>query len=142
MTPKATRPVDLDTGFWLWMAALPLMVVGYVIDMLTAERGLPAPVLVLNVVFLVVLVAVVVTFLILMRQGYRWTRTCLTGGAIAAVAFTVSSLFTIERPTGAAVGFAVSAIFGSVLIAGGVFLLHRRDVNDFFTGDPPVGSSG
>lgn len=132
-----TRPVDLDTGFWLWVAALPLMVVGYVIDMLTAERDVPIPLLVLNVVFLVVLVAVVVTFLILMRQGYRWTRTCLTGGAIAAVVFTVSSLFTIERPPGAAVGFAFSAIVGSVLLAGGVFLLHRRDVNDYFTGGPP-----
>lgn len=131
------RPIDVDTGFWLWAAALPLMVTGYLIDMLNPDNGLPAPVLAIAVVFLVVLVAVVVTFLILMRQGYRWTRTCLTAGAIAAVAFTVPSLFTVERPTGAALGFAASAIFGSVLIAGGVFLLHRGEVNAFFAGDPP-----
>lgn len=133
-----TRPPDIDTGFWLWVAALPLMVIGYVIDMLTSERPLSVPVLLVNAVFLVALVAVVVTFLILMRQGYRWARTTLTGGAIAAVAFTVSSLFTVERSAAvAAVGFAVAAIFGSVLIAGGVFLLHRRDANVYFIGDPP-----
>lgn len=134
---KPTRPVDLDTGFWLWLAAVPFMVAGYVIDTMTAERRLPPLLLAINGVFLVVLVAVTVTFLFLMRQGYRWTRTCLTGGAIAAVAFTLSSLSSAERPTGAAVGFAVSAIFGSVLIVGGVYLLHRREVNAYFTADPP-----
>ncbi len=138
MGPQTTRPVDVDTGFWLWIAALPLMVVGYVIDMVTAEQRLTVPVVLVNVVFLVILVAVTATFLILMRQGYRWARTCLTGGAIAAVAFTVSSLMTVERPAGAAVGFAVSGIVGSVLIVGGVYLLHRRDVNAFFANEPPT----
>ncbi len=135
--PSPARPPDVDTGFWLWVAALPLMVVGYVIDILTSEQRLTGVLLAINGLFLVVLVTVSVTFLILMRQGYRWARTCLTGGAIAAVAFTVSSLLTVERPDGAAVGLAVSSIFGSVLIVGGVFLLHRRDVNAFFTGNSP-----
>ena len=136
--PPPARPPDVDTGFWLWVAALPLMVIGYVIDMVTAEQRLTVPVLVINVIFLVVLVALIVTFLILMRQGYRWARTCLTGGAIAAVAFSLSSLFTVERSAaGVALGFAASAIFGSVLIVGGVYLLHRRVVNEFFAGDPP-----
>ena len=27
------RPDDVDTGFWLWLAALPLMVIGYVVDL-------------------------------------------------------------------------------------------------------------
>lgn len=135
--PSPARPPDVDTGFWLWVAALPLMVAGYVIDMLTAEQRIAGVLLAINGLFLVVLITVTVTFLILMRQGYRWARTCLTGGAIAAVAFSISSLFTVERPDGAAVGLAVSSIFGSVLIVGGVYLLHRRDVNAFFTGNPP-----
>ncbi|MCH9668690.1 MAG: hypothetical protein K0U80_12650 [Actinomycetia bacterium] len=138
MEPQTPRPLDVDTGFWLWMVALPLMVVGYVIDMVTAEQRLTIPVVFINVVFLVIMVAVTVTFLILMRQGYRWARTCLTAGGIAAVAFAVSSLMTVERPAGAAVGFAVSGIVGSVLIVGGVYLLHRRDVNAFFATDPPA----
>lgn len=138
MEPQTSRPLDVDTGFWLWLAALPLMVVCYVIDMVTAEQQLTLPVVLINVVFLVILVAITVTFLFLMRQGYRWARTCLTGGGIAAVAFTVSSLMTVERPAAAAVGFAVSGIIGSVLVAGGVYLLHRRDVNAFFATEPPA----
>ncbi len=135
--PSPARPPDVDTGFWLWVAALPLMVAGYIIDMLTAEQRITGLLLAINGVFLVVLVSVTVTFLILMRQGYRWARTCLTGGAIAAVVFTVSSLFAVDRPDGAAFGLAVSAIFGSVLTVGGLYLLHRRDVNAFFADAPP-----
>jgi len=118
------------------VVSLPLMVVGYVIDVLTAQERASALVLAINGLFLVVVAAVVVAFLILMRYGYRWARALLTGGAIAAVAFSVSSLFTVERPDGLAVGYAASAIFGSVLIVGGVFLLHRRDANAFFAGEP------
>src|SRR6201991_2230691 len=95
------RPVDVDTGFWLWVAALPLMVVGYVVDLVaTADRNLPAPVVAMSVVFVVILAAVVLTFQILMRHGYRWTRTLLTGGGVASVVYVVSSLFTVDRPTG------------------------------------------
>ena len=36
-------------------------------------------------------------------------------------------------PAAAAVIYAVTAIVGSVLIAGGVFLLHRKDAHAFFT---------
>ncbi|MGB0969944.1 MAG: hypothetical protein ACPGVG_03125 [Mycobacterium sp.] len=135
--PSPARPPDVDTGFWLWVAALPLMVAGYVIDILTSEQRLTGVLLAINGLFLVVLVTVTVTFLILMRQGYRWARTCLVGGAIAAVAFSVSGLFTVERSDGAAVGLAVSAIFGSVLIVGGLYLLHRREANAFFIGNSP-----
>ncbi len=74
-----------------------------------------------------------VTFLILMRQGYRWARTLLTGGGVASVVYVATSLFTVERPATAAVIYAVTAIVGSVLIAGGVFLLHRKDAHAFFT---------
>jgi hypothetical protein len=126
--------VDVDTGFWLWVAALPLMVIGYIVDLVgTADRGLPIAVLAISVVFVVVLATVVLTFQILMRNGYRWARTLLTGGGVAAVVYVVSSLFTIERPAAAAVIYAISAILGSVLIAGGAFLLHRKDAHAFFT---------
>jgi hypothetical protein len=132
-TTEAGRPVDVDTGFWLWVTALPLMVIGYIVDLVvTSATHPPMIVIAISAVFLVVMTAVVVTFLILMRSGYRWARTLLTGGGVASVVYTGSSLFTVDRPTAAAVAYAVTAIVGSVLIAGGVFLLHRKDAHDFF----------
>jgi hypothetical protein len=131
---QQARPLDVDTGFWLWVAALPLMVIAYIVDLVsTADRKLPAPVVVMSVMFVVILASVVLTFQILMRHGYRWARTLLTGGGVAAVVYVATSLFTVERTTAAAVTYAVSAILGSVLIAGGVYLLHRKDAHAFFT---------
>jgi hypothetical protein len=131
---ESGRPVDVDTGFWLWVTALPLMVAGYIVDLVVTEaHHQPMVVYAISAVFVVVLSAIVVTFLILMRHGYRWARTVLTGGGIASVVYTTSSLFTVDRSPGAAVVYAVTAIVGSVLIAGGVFLLHRKDAHDFFT---------
>ncbi len=127
------RPADVDTGFWLWLVAVPMMVIGYLVDMVHSQR--PHPPLVVFVfsgMFVFVIAAVVVTFLFLMRQGYRWARTVLTGGGVASVVYAGSSLFSAERPTAAAVLYAVSAIVGSVLIVGGVFLLHRKDAHAFF----------
>jgi hypothetical protein len=131
---SSTRPLDVDTGFWLWVAALALMVIGYVVDLVgTGDRQMPTVVLAISAVFVIVLAAIVLTFLILMRHGYRWARTLLTGGAGASVVYAVTSLFTVDRPTAAAITFAATAIFGSVLIAGGVVLLHRKDAHGFFT---------
>ncbi|HKP43437.1 hypothetical protein [Mycobacterium sp.] len=128
------RPVDVDTGFWLWLAALPMLVIGYVVDLLaTPAQPPPAIVYAISAVFVVVVSAVVVTFLILMRHGYRWARTVLTGGGIASVVYTATSLFTVDRPAPAAIIYAITAIVGSVLIAGGVYLLHRIDAHAFFT---------
>ena len=45
--------------------------------------------LAISIVFVALLAAVVVTFLILMRHGYRWARTSLTAGAIATVVYSV-----------------------------------------------------
>jgi hypothetical protein len=138
VTPEPTtepgRPVDVDTGFWLWVAALPLMVIGYVVDLVVNGANRP-PMIVyaISVVFVIVVSAVVVTFLILMRHGYRWARTLLTGGGIASVVYTGTSLFTLDRSPGAAIIYAVTAIVGSVLTVGGVFLLHRKDAHAFFT---------
>ena len=131
---SSTRPLDVDTGFWLWVAALALMVIGYVVDLVgTGDRQMPTVVLAISVVFVIVLAAIVLTFLILMRHGYRWARTLLTGGAGASVVYAVTSLFTVDRPTAAAITFAATAIVGSVLIAGGFVLLHRKDAHGFFT---------
>ncbi len=127
------RPADVDTGFWLWLIAVPLMVIGYLVDTVrTSHPHPPAVVLVISCLFAVVIAGVVVTFLFLMRQGYRWARTVLTGGGVASMVYAGTSLFAIDRPTVPAVIYAVSVIVGSVLIAGGVFLLHRRDAHAFF----------
>jgi hypothetical protein len=127
------RPTDVDTGFWLWLVAVPMMVTGYVVDLVSKERPTP-PIVVYAIsgTFVFVLAAIVVTFLFLMRLGYRWARTLLTGGGVASVVYAGSSLFSVDRPPTPAVLYAVCAIIGSVLIFGGVFLLHRRDAHAFF----------
>lgn len=128
------RPEDIDTGFWLWMAALPLMAIGYVIDLATARMpDAGAYVYAVSALFLVVAIAVVATFAVLMRLGYRWARTLLTAAGLTAVIYSGSSLFTADRSEFAAVGFAVCTIIGSVLILGGVVLLHRKDAHEYLT---------
>jgi hypothetical protein len=127
------RPTDVDTGFWLWLVAVPLMVAGYLLDMVNTQQPRPPVViLVFSGMFVFVIAAVVVTFLFLMRQGYRWARTLLTGGGVASMVYAGTSLFSTDRPTTAALLYAISVIFGCVLIAGGVFLLHRKDAHAFF----------
>ncbi|AEV71725.1 hypothetical protein MycrhN_1100 [Mycolicibacterium rhodesiae NBB3] len=137
MTPPVEppgRPVDVDTGFWLWVASLPLLTTGQIVDVIaTANKDMPTAVLAISVVFVVILAAVVLTFQVLMRHGYRWARTVLTGGGVATVVYVATNLFTVDRAIPGAVTYAVCGIFGSVLIAGGVFLLHRKDAHAFFT---------
>ena len=129
-----TRPVDVDTGFWLWLVALPLMVVGYIADMVGSSPGRGSTVLYVAAgLFTAVLCAIVVTFLILMRAGYRWARTVLTGGGIATVVYIGTRLFTVNWPPMFAMICGVAGIVGSVLIAGGMFLLHRSDAHAYFT---------
>lgn len=135
-TPESppVRPPDVDTGFWLWLVALPLMVTGYLVDLFTAHDGQGGLFLAINCVFVGALAAIVATFLYLLRQGYRWARTCLTGGSIAAVVYSVSNLFGVERLSAVtAMAYAVPVIVGSVLIVGGTYLLHRKEAHEFFT---------
>ena len=132
--PPTSRPVDVDTGFWLWLAALPLMVIGYVADVVGSSNGRGSALLyAASGLFTAVVCAIVVTFLILMRAGYRWARTTLTGGGIATVVYIASRLFTVTWPPTFAVVCGVAGITGSVLIAGGMFLLHRSDAHAYFT---------
>ncbi|MGA5461764.1 hypothetical protein [Mycobacterium sp. NPDC050041] len=133
VTETTERPPDVDTGFWLWIVALPLMVVGYVVDVVVTPVGPAALRYAAAGLVAVVLSAVVVTFLILMRSGYRWARTLLTGGGMASVVYAAANLFTTERETPAALLYAAATIVGSVLIGGGVFLLHRKDAHGWFT---------
>lgn len=132
--PAVTRPPDVDTGFWLWLAALPLMTTGYVVSLLAAPEIADLPVT-LPIVGLtaLVLVVVVATFLMLMRSGYRWARTLLTGGGIGSVVYAVNGLSHADARPAVAVTLAVTGIVGSVLIAAGTFLLHRADAQQYFT---------
>ncbi|MGB3333570.1 MAG: hypothetical protein WBA79_12245 [Mycobacterium sp.] len=127
------RPADVDTAFWLWLAALPLMTCGYVVNLLTAPE-IPATAVTYPITALtaIVVIVVVATFLMLMRSGYRWARTVLTGGGIASVVNAVSALWHADaRPTVALV-VAVTGIVGSVLIAAGTVLLHRSEAQAYF----------
>jgi hypothetical protein len=126
------RPEDIDTAFWLWVVALPLMIAGYVCDAVTAPAASPFMVGI-TVFIAVVLGTVVLTFLVLMRAGYRWARTALTGGALTSILYTTSGLLTVQRPTVAAVVYAGTGIVGAVLLAGGIVLVHRKDGHGYFT---------
>jgi hypothetical protein len=129
-----TRPVDVDTGFWLWVVAVPLMMVGYVADMVGAPRNHGSALLyVVSGLFTTVLCAIVVAFLILMRAGYRWARTALASGGLATVVYVGTRLFSVDWPPAVAVICGVTGIVGSVLIAGGMFLLYREDSHAYFT---------
>jgi Mn2+/Fe2+ NRAMP family transporter len=115
------------------VVALPLMVIGSVVNEV-AGAGKTSPMLLgVTVLFVVILSALVTTFLMLMRSGYRWARSLLTGGGVASIIFTVTNLFTPDRPTLVAVIFAITGIVGSVLIGGGIVLVHRKDAQGFFT---------
>ncbi len=110
------------------------MVIGYVADMVGSSAGHGSAVIyVASGLFTAVLCAIVVTFLILMRAGYRWARTVLTGGGVATVVYIGTRLFTVSWPPMFAVICGVAGIVGSVLIAGGMFLLHRSDAHAYFT---------
>jgi hypothetical protein len=110
------------------------MVIGYVADMVGSSGGRGSTVLYVGSgLFTAVLCAIVVTFLILMRAGYRWARTVLTGGGIATVVYIGTRLFTVSWPPMYAVICGVAGIVGSVMIAGGMFLLHRSDAHEYFT---------
>ena len=127
-------PEDVVTGFWLWVAALPLMVTGYGVDLVTGPAKAQSWIVyAVSGVFVFIVAAVVVTFLILMRHGYRWALTLLTGAGATTVVFTAVGLFATDRPEAAALVYAATGIVGSVLIAGGAYLLHRKDAHAFFT---------
>lgn len=127
------RPPDVDTGFWLWAVALPLMVTGYVVHAVTAPDGTAALRYASAALVSVVVSALVVTFLVLMRSGYRWARTVLTGGGAASLVYAASNLFTVDRGPAASFAYAATTIIGSVLIVGGGYLLHRKDAQLWFT---------
>ncbi len=130
---QPTRPADVDTGFWLWIAALPLMMTGQLVDAYTAARAANSMlVFAVTAVLTGVIGGLVLTFLLLMRSGYRWTRTLLTAGGVATIIYTMLSLGGTPRPPVAAVAFALTGIVGAVLIGGGIFLLHRPDSTRFF----------
>jgi hypothetical protein len=57
----------------------------------------------------------------------------LTGGAIATVVYVGIRLFTVTWPPMYAVLCGITGITGSVLIAGGMFLLHRLDSQEYLT---------
>lgn len=126
-------PQDVVTGFWLWTAALPLSVVGYVINLLTTpEREVSGYAYAVSGLMLFIIAVLVATFLVLLRQGYRWARSILTGGAAATILYLTTNLFANFHGAAAALGYAVCGIGGAVLIGGGVYLLHRPDANAYF----------
>lgn len=128
-----SRPADVDTGFWLWLSALVLLLVGQLADAFTAPTPIDRSLIVVVTAFLALTVGTVVaSLLFVLRSGYRWARTVLTGGGVATIVYTLTNLLGVPREPLSAVIFAVTGIFGAVLIGGGVYLLHRPDSNGFF----------
>ena len=128
-----TRPADVDTGFWLWLAALPLLMIGQISESFIAPVQGDRKTVVIATAFLTVgLGVIVLTFLLLMRAGHRWTRTLLTVGGVVTIVYTAVTVLGVVRDPVPAVIYAVTGIIGSVLIGGGIYLLHRPDSHTFF----------
>lgn len=132
-TGAPSRPADVDTGFWLWLAAVPLMVIGQLADAyVAAETAGNANVFVMTAFIATIIGGVVVGLMALLRSGYRWARTLLTTGGLITIFLTTANLLSTSRPLVPAMVYAVTGIFGSVFIAGGIYLLHRADSQRFF----------
>jgi hypothetical protein len=132
VTAPTGLPEDVATGFWMWVIALPLLMTGYVVGVVTTPGPTPTwLVYASSALFVVIVGSIVLTFLILMRHGYRWARSVLTGGGAASVVYVVSHLFGIEASPVVAVVYAATTIVGVVLIIGGVVLLHRKDAHAY-----------
>ncbi len=126
-----TRPVDVDTGFWLWLVAVPLMVIGYVADMVGSSNGrVSAPLYVASRAF---------------HRGVVRDRRDLPDPDAGRLPLGPNRVDrrrhrhrrlprdpAVHRELAADVrrGCGIAGITGSVLIAGGMFLLHRRDAHD------------
>jgi hypothetical protein len=120
-------PEEVATGFWMWVIALPLLLTGYVLGVATTPSPTPTWLVWASTAWFVAVVGpIVLTFLILLRHGYRWPRSVLTGGGAASVVYVCSHLFGIEAPPIVAVSYAATTIVGAVLIIGGAVLLHRK----------------
>ena len=130
---EVSRPVDVETGFGLWLGALPLLIIGQISESVIAEvPGNRNAIVFATTVFTVGVGVVVLTLLMLLRLGYRWARTALTAGGVATVVYTAVTLFSVVRDPVPAVIYAVTGIVGSVLIGGGIYLLHQPDSHAFF----------
>jgi hypothetical protein len=116
----------------MWVIALPLLLTGYVVGVVTTPGPTPTwLVYAATALFVVIVGPIVLTFLILMRHGYRWARSVLTGGGAASVVYVGSHVFGIEGPPVVAVVYAATTIVGVVLIIGGAVLLHRKDAHAY-----------
>jgi hypothetical protein len=125
-------PEEVATGFWMWIVALPLMLTGYVVATVTTPSPTPTwLVYASTALFAVIVGSIVLTFIILVRHGYRWARSVLTGGGAASVVYVIPHLFQIDGQPISAVVFAATSIVGIVLIIGGAVLLHRKDAHDY-----------
>lgn len=130
---EVSRPVDVETGFALWLSALLLLMIGQISDSFIADvPGDRRTIVFATTVFTMGIGVVVLAFLMLLRSGYRWTRTALTVGGVATVVYTAITLFSVVRDPVPAVIYAVTGIVGSVLIGGGIYLLHQPDSHAFF----------
>ena len=95
---RPQRPVDVDTGFWLWLTALVLLLIGQAADAFTAPTPVDRSLIVAVSAFLSLTVGgVVLSLLFLLRSGYRWSRTLLTAGGVATIVYTAMSLLDTPR---------------------------------------------
>ncbi|MGL4304525.1 MAG: hypothetical protein ACRCSF_00080 [Mycobacteriaceae bacterium] len=147
LVTKKQRPVDVDTGFQLWLAASVLMVVNSVAAMISSisvepqvlpEASMRTAVFIVTGLMLFVVFSLVVICAFLLRQGHRWARSVLAFGSIFSVLQVVLGISDYEGTAG--VVAAVSGILAVVLISGGFILLHRKESETFFTRASPAPS--
>lgn len=92
-----TRLADVDTGFWLWLDRAAAVDDQQTRGLRRGGAGDRKMVVVATTFLTVGLGVIVLTFLLLMRSGYKWTRTLLTAGGVATIVYTAVTLLGVVR---------------------------------------------
>ncbi|SNT38151.1 hypothetical protein [Rhodococcoides kyotonense] len=158
---KRPAPVDVETARHLWWGVallgminlLATLIVVYgdrsvfaqqlVDDVMAQDASIPLTVDSAEsylIAALVVMVAIGVGFGALflfwvnkMRMGKMWARMLLTMIGTVTVVLTVPQLFGFGANDGAmAIVLGVAGILQGVLAAGAIYLMHRKDSNEYF----------
>jgi hypothetical protein len=148
---SVARPPTVNAGFGMWLGGLMLVwVIPWFILLFTdpprgsqnpaADAAWPSETVVATALVALIIVGScvpVLTLLVVMLRGHRWARNLLTAGGIVMVVCVMALWGGTPSPTQHG-SLATNAIFlasgtpGSLLILGGIYVLHRKDAEVFF----------
>ncbi|MFD3519298.1 hypothetical protein [Streptomyces sp. NPDC058653] len=148
MNRTGIRPREVEAAFLLFLAAIALNPVSYVldtffisptgIDEMRGEMGEDGAIrqVALSAGFVVVTTALLLLFALAMRQGRTWARNTITAVGALLLFVLVNSVSSDEYRPGATAGAVYDLVVGVgpvVLIAGAVVLMFRPAARTYFS---------